>query len=67
MGLVTVAVFEPPGAVRQLESWRQRHAEALAAIPPDEVRFDVGRAVVGGDFARVLVEECHVPSFGADP
>jgi hypothetical protein len=67
MGMVTVAVFEPPGAVRQLESWRQRHADALAAIPPDGVRFDVGRAVDGGDFVRVLVEECHVSSFGDDP
>jgi len=49
---VTVAEFGPPDAVRLLEEWRRRHEDALAVIPADEVVFDVGRAVEGGDFAR---------------
>jgi hypothetical protein len=57
--LVTVAEFSPPDAVRQLEEWRRRNADALAVIPPDEVLFDVGRVVEGGDFARVRVAEHH--------
>jgi hypothetical protein len=56
---VTVAEFGPPDAVRQLEEWRRRHDDALAVIPADEVVFDVGRAVEGGDFARARVVEHH--------
>ena len=60
MRFVTVAVFGPPDAVRQLEEWRLRHDDALAVIAADEVVFDVGRAVEGGDFVRVRVAEHHV-------
>ena len=59
MRFVTVAEFRPPEAVRQLEEWRHRHEDALAVIPADEVVFDVGRAVEGGDFARARVAEHH--------
>jgi hypothetical protein len=55
--LVTIAEFRPPDAVQQLEEWRRRNADALAVIPPGEVICDVGRAVGGGDFARVRVAE----------
>jgi hypothetical protein len=57
--LVTVAEFRPPDAVRQLEEWRRRNADALAVISPEEVLFDIGRAVDGGDVARVRVAEHH--------
>jgi hypothetical protein len=57
--LVTVAEFRPPDAARQLEEWRRRNADALALVAPDEVIFDLGRAVDGGDFARVRVAEHH--------
>jgi hypothetical protein len=60
---MTVAEFRPPGAVRQLEEWRRHNADALAVIPADEVIFDVGRAVEGGDFARVRVAEHHAAAF----
>jgi hypothetical protein len=56
---VTVAEFGPPDAVRRLEEWRRRHDDALSVIAADEVVFDVGRAVEGGDFARVRVAEHH--------
>jgi hypothetical protein len=61
-----VAEFGPPDAVRQLEEWRRRHHDALAVIAADEVVFDVGRAVEGGDFARVRVAEHHAAAFGED-
>ena len=59
MRFVTVAEFGPPEAVRRLEEWRRRHEDVLAVIPADEVVFDVGRAVEGGDLARVRVAEHH--------
>jgi hypothetical protein len=62
--LVTIAEFSPPDAVRQLEEWRRRNADALAAIPLDEVVFDVGRAVAGGDYARVRVAEHRAAALG---
>jgi hypothetical protein len=62
--LVTVAEFRPPDAVRRLEEWRRRNADALAVIPADEVVVDVGRAVEGGDIARVRVAEHHAAALG---
>ena len=64
MRFVTVAEFTPPDAVRQLEEWRRRHDGALAVIAADEVVVDVGRAVEGGDFARVRVAEHHAAALG---
>jgi hypothetical protein len=64
--LVTVAEFSPPDAVWQLEEWHRRNADALAAIPLDEVMFDVGRSVEGGDFARVRVAEQHVAALSGN-
>jgi hypothetical protein len=61
--LVTVAEFNPPDAARQLEEWRRRNADALAAIGPDEVIVDVGRSVEGGDFTRVRVAEHRAAAF----
>jgi hypothetical protein len=63
--LVTVAEFSPPDAVRKLQEWRRRNADALAAIPADEVVFDVGRSVDGGDFARVRVAADRAAALGA--
>jgi hypothetical protein len=58
-----VAEFAPPDAQGQYRAWRVRHADALAAIPDDEVRVDVGWANPG-DFVRVWIADRHSDGFG---
>ena len=56
-----VASFEPPGAEDAFRAWRDRHAEALAAVPADALRVEYGRAPQGGLAVRVRIAEEHTP------
>jgi len=58
-----VAEFLPPDALGRFQTWKIEHAEALAAIPDDEVRVDSGRASPGGTFVRVMVADRHSDAF----
>ena len=55
-----VASFDPPDAAGAFRGWRERHAQALAAVPPEAVRVEYGRAQAGGLFVRVRVAEEHL-------
>jgi hypothetical protein len=57
-----VAIFDPPMAMSQLNVWREQHEEALAPIPHEAIRIDVGRTH-DGDFARVRVEDAYADRF----
>ena len=59
-----VASFDPPGADAAFRAWRERNAEALAAVPPDAFRVEYGRAQAGGLYVRVRVSEDHAVSTG---
>jgi hypothetical protein len=57
-----VASFDPPGAGEAFRAWRERNADALAAVPPQHLRVEYGRAQQGGLFVRVrLAEEQPAP------
>jgi hypothetical protein len=62
----TVAEFEPPDAQTAAREWRQRHAAALAELPTEAVRIDIGRARDGGDFVRIAVEDEYASRFNGD-
>ena len=55
-----VASFDPPGAAEAFRDWRERHAHVLAAVPPEALRVEYGRAQTGGLFVRVRVAEKHL-------
>ena len=55
-----VASFEPPDAQARFRDWRERHEAELAALPPDAVRVEYGRAGEGL-YVRVRVDESHLP------
>jgi hypothetical protein len=61
-----VAQFDPPDAQAAAQEWRQRHAPTLAALPADVVRIDTGRALDGGHFVRILVDEEYAQRFTED-
>jgi hypothetical protein len=61
-----VASFEPPGAADAFRAWRQRRADALAAVPAEALRVEYGRAAGGGLFVRVRIDEAHIPD-GLEP
>jgi hypothetical protein len=61
-----VARFDPPDAQTAATEWRERHAARLAALPPDAVRIDTGRALSGGDFVQISVEEEYADDFEAE-
>jgi hypothetical protein len=54
-----VASFDPPGAAEAFRAWRERHADVLAAVPPEALRVEYGRAPAGGRYVRVRVAEEH--------
>ena len=54
-----VASFEPPGAEAGFLAWRERHAQELAAVPPEAVRVEYGRTGEGV-YVRVRVDEAHL-------
>ncbi len=56
-----VASFDPPGADEAFLRWREKHADALAAVPPEAMRIEYGRAIGGGLAVRVRIDEQHVP------
>lgn len=56
------ASFDPPGAAEGYRRWRAKHARALAAVPPEALRVEYGRAPAGGLFVRVRIEERHLPA-----
>jgi hypothetical protein len=62
-----VAHFDPPDAQSQYREWRQKHAASLSAAPDDAIRIDTGRAMDGGDFVRVSVDEAYADSFASTP
>ena len=55
-----VASFDPPGAAAAHRAWRDRNADALAAVPPGALRVEYGRAPAGGLFVRVRLAEEYV-------
>jgi len=55
-----VASFDPPGAGEAFRMWRERNADALAAVPPGAIRVEYGRAQAGGLFVRVRIAEEHL-------
>ena len=57
-----VASFDPPGAGKAFRLWRERNASALAAVSPEAIRVEYGRAQAGGLFVRVRVAEEQLPS-----
>jgi hypothetical protein len=57
-----VASFDPPDAAEAFRGWREHHAQVLAAVPPEAVRVEYGRAQAGGLFVRVRVAEEHLPA-----
>ena len=61
-----VAQFDPPCAEAAAQQWRQRHAATLAALPADAVRVDAGRALDGGDFVRIRVDDEYAERFNED-
>ncbi|MGH3039562.1 MAG: hypothetical protein ACRDLZ_09210 [Gaiellaceae bacterium] len=56
-----VASFEPPGAAEAFRAWRERHADALANVPPEALRVEYGQAPAGGLAVRVRITEEHIP------
>jgi hypothetical protein len=58
--------FDPPDAHRRFREWREQHAETLSTVPPDAIRVDTGRAVLG-DFVRVSVAEAYAGRFASAP
>ncbi|HSE81740.1 MAG TPA: hypothetical protein VLA87_08685 [Gaiellaceae bacterium] len=56
-----VASFDPPGAAEAFRAWRERHADALTAVPPEALRVEYGRTPAGGLYVRVRVAEEHMP------
>lgn len=58
-----VARFDPPDAQEAAKEWRQRHAAILDALPADAVRIDTGRALGGGDFVQIRVEDEYADRF----
>jgi hypothetical protein len=60
-----VAEFIPPDALAALDAWKERNADALAAVPSDAVRIDIGwtNHPDGSTFARVQVEEEYADRF----
>jgi hypothetical protein len=56
-----VASFDPPDAEAQFRAWRERHAAALGAIPPDALRVEYGRTGAGL-YVRVRVDESTLPA-----
>lgn len=56
-----VASFDPPGAAEAFRAWRDRHADALAAVPAESLRVEYGRAQAGGLLVRVRIDEAHLP------
>jgi hypothetical protein len=61
-----VARFDPPDAQAAATEWRERNAVKLAALPADAVRIDIGRALGGGDFVEISVEDEYADGFVAD-
>jgi hypothetical protein len=55
-----VGSFDPPGAAEAFRRWREHHAQLLAAVPPEAVRVEYGRAQAGGLFVRVRIAEEHL-------
>jgi hypothetical protein len=53
-----VASFEPPGAEAAFLAWRERHAQELAAVPPEAVRVEYGRTGEGL-YVRVRIDEAR--------
>ena len=58
--------FYPPDALIRLREWRDQNAGALARVPDESIRIDIGRAD-GGAFARVKVAETYADYFAQDP
>ena len=56
-----VASFDPPDAEAAFRAWRERHADALAAVPPDALRVEYGRTGAGL-YVRVRVDESALPA-----
>ena len=56
-----VASFEPPNAEEAFRAWRERHAQALAGVPPEALRVEYGRALGGGLSVRVRIAEEQLP------
>lgn len=56
-----VASFDPPRAAADYRTWRNLHADALAAVPPQALRVEYGRAPAGGLFVRVRLAEEYLP------
>ena len=46
---------------RTYRAWRDLHADALAAVPPQALRVEYGRAPAGGLFVRVRLAEEYLP------
>jgi hypothetical protein len=55
-----VAAFEPPDAAAEFARWREEHAEALEAVPPEAMRVEYGRRGAGL-YIRVRIEETKIP------
>ena len=56
-----VASFDPPGAAEAFLRWQEEHADTLAGVPAEAMRVEYGRALGGGLFVRVRIDEGHVP------
>jgi hypothetical protein len=56
-----VASFDPPDAEARFQAWRERHAAALAGVPPDALRVEYGRTGAGL-YVRVRVDESALPA-----
>jgi hypothetical protein len=57
-----VARFDPPNAQAAAREWREQHAAALAALPDEAIRIDIGRTV-GGDFVQIRIADGYANEF----
>jgi hypothetical protein len=56
-----VASFDPPGAGERFREWQAANADVLADVPAEAMRIEYGRALAGGLYVRVRIDESHLP------
>ncbi|HEY3068922.1 MAG TPA: hypothetical protein VGJ34_01290 [Gaiellaceae bacterium] len=56
-----VASFDPPGAGERFREWQAANTGVLASVPAEAIRIEYGRALGGGLYVRVRIDESHLP------
>lgn len=57
-----VASFEPPDAEAAYRRWLEANAGPLSGVSQEAMRVEYGRALGGGTFVRVRIDEAQVPA-----